>query len=65
MFDMLMTRQLERIGAERMSTVAGRQQKASERKLRPIEIAQALVSMLEMDDRGFTTDLTVWATNPD
>jgi 3-oxoacyl-[acyl-carrier protein] reductase len=37
----------------------------SERKLRAIEIAQATVSMLEMDDRGFITELSVWATNPD
>lgn len=47
------------------SSGAGREQKASDRKLRPAEIAHALISMLEMDDRGFTTDLTVWATNPD
>lgn len=47
------------------SSTAGREQRASARKLRPLEIAQALLSMLEMDDRGFTTDLTVWATNPD
>jgi 3-oxoacyl-[acyl-carrier protein] reductase len=44
---------------------SGRSQRASERKLRPAEIAHAIVAMLEMDDRGFTTDLTVWATNPD
>lgn len=44
---------------------AGRERKASERKLRPIEIAHAVGAMLEMDDRGFVTDLTVWATNPD
>ena len=37
----------------------------SERKLRAIEIAHAILSMLAMDDRGFTTELTVWATNPD
>ena len=37
----------------------------SERKLRAEEIAHAAVSMLEMDDRGFVTDLSVWATNPD
>ena len=37
----------------------------SERKLRALEIAQAIVSMLEMDDRGFTTETSVWATNPD
>jgi 3-oxoacyl-[acyl-carrier protein] reductase len=37
----------------------------SERKLRAVEIAQAALSMLEMDDRGFVTELSVWATNPD
>jgi len=34
-------------------------------KLRPQDIAHAIVSALQMDDRGFITDLTVWATNPD
>lgn len=37
----------------------------SERKLRSEEIAHAAMSMLTMDDRGFITDLSVWATNPD
>ncbi|HXG59237.1 MAG TPA: SDR family oxidoreductase [Thermoanaerobaculia bacterium] len=37
----------------------------SDRKLRAVEIAHAIVSMLEMDDRGFVTEMTVWATNPD
>jgi 3-oxoacyl-[acyl-carrier protein] reductase len=37
----------------------------SERKLRSEEIAHATISMLEMDDRGFITELSVWATNPD
>jgi 3-oxoacyl-[acyl-carrier protein] reductase len=37
----------------------------SEKKLRSEEIAHAIVSMLTMDDRGFTTELTVFATNPD
>lgn len=37
----------------------------SERKLRSIEIAHAALAMLEMDDRGFITELSVWATNPD
>ena len=32
--------------------------------LTPAEIAHALKSMLEMDDRGFITELSVWATNP-
>jgi 3-oxoacyl-[acyl-carrier protein] reductase len=39
--------------------------KFSERKLRAEEIAHAALAMLEMDDRGFITDLSVWATNPD
>ncbi|PYQ28149.1 MAG: short-chain dehydrogenase [Acidobacteria bacterium] len=37
----------------------------SERKLIPADIAQAIVSMLEMEDRGFVPELSVWATNPD
>lgn len=43
----------------------GRAQKASEKKLRATEIAHAILAMLTMDDRGFTTELTVFATNPD
>lgn len=35
-----------------------------ERKLTPVEIAHAIVSALEMDDRGFIPELSVWATNP-
>lgn len=37
----------------------------SPRKLQAIDIAQAIVSMLELEDRGFVTELAVWATNPD
>lgn len=33
-------------------------------KLRPIEIAHTIVSALEMDDRGFIPEVTIWATNP-
>jgi len=47
------------------SAAAGGSQKPSERKLRGEEIAHAIASMLSMDDRGFTTELTVFATNPD
>lgn len=47
------------------SSAAGGKQKQSERKLRAEEIAHAIVAMLTMDDRGFTTELTVFATNPD
>ena len=37
----------------------------SERKLQSIDIAQVILSMLELHDRGFVTDATVWATNPE
>jgi len=33
-------------------------------KLRSEEIAHTIVSSLEMDDRGFIPEVTVWATNP-
>jgi 3-oxoacyl-[acyl-carrier protein] reductase len=33
-------------------------------KLRPEDIALMVKGILEMDDRGFTTELTVFATNP-
>ena len=47
------------------SSAAGFVQKSSEKKLRAQEIAHAIAAMLSMDDRGFTTELTVFATNPD
>jgi 3-oxoacyl-[acyl-carrier protein] reductase len=43
---------------------AGFEQSVNETKLRPEEIAHAVRAVLEMDDRGFTTELTVFATNP-
>ncbi len=46
-------------------TVSGRERPRSERKLQAVDIARAIASMLEMEDRGFVTDLTIWATNPD
>lgn len=33
-------------------------------KLRPDEIAHTIVSVLEMDDRGFVPEIGIWATNP-
>lgn len=33
-------------------------------KLIAQDIAQVIVSMLEIEDRGFVTETTVWATNP-
>ena len=33
-------------------------------KLQPEDIAHVVKAALEMNDRGFTTELTVFATNP-
>jgi len=33
-------------------------------KLTPLEIAHVIVGNLEMDDRGFVPEVSVWATNP-
>jgi 3-oxoacyl-[acyl-carrier protein] reductase len=46
------------------AAVAGFDQKAHPSKLQPEDIAHAVKSVLEMDNRGFTTELTVFATNP-
>ena len=46
------------------AAVAGFDQKPHPSKLQPEDIAHAVKSVLEMDDRGFTTELTVFATNP-
>jgi len=43
---------------------AGFQQKENETKLRPADIAHAVKAVLEMEDRGFLPELTVFATNP-
>jgi len=37
---------------------------ANPSKLQPSDIAQTIISMLELDDRGMVTEATVWATNP-
>lgn len=37
----------------------------SDRKLQSIDVAQTIVSMLELPDRGFIPLTAVWATNPD
>src|SRR5205085_3327125 len=37
----------------------------SPHKLVAEDIAQAIVSMLELEDRGFVTEMSVWATNPE
>jgi 3-oxoacyl-[acyl-carrier protein] reductase len=46
------------------AALAGFPQKASEGKLRGVEIAHAIKGMLEMDDRGFTVEVAIFATNP-
>jgi 3-oxoacyl-[acyl-carrier protein] reductase len=46
------------------SARAGWKQDPNPTKLHGEDIAHAIVAMLEMNDRGFTTELTVFATNP-
>lgn len=47
-------------------TSSGRQARGlSDRKLVAADIAHTIVSMLELPDRGFITEATVWATNPE
>lgn len=43
---------------------AGYEQEPSPKKLRPREIADAIVGALKLDDRGFIPEISVWATNP-
>ncbi len=45
-------------------TAAGFTQKDNPTKLRGEDIAHMIKAALEMDDRGFTPELTVFATNP-
>jgi len=40
------------------------ERKAADNKLRSDEIAYTIKAVLEMDDRGFIPELSVWATNP-
>jgi 3-oxoacyl-[acyl-carrier protein] reductase len=44
--------------------LAGLTQKENPSKLRPEDIAHAVKAILEMDDRGFTPELSIFATNP-
>ena len=46
------------------AAVSGFSQKDNPTKLRVDEIAHVVKAVLEMDNRGFTTELTVFATNP-
>ncbi len=44
--------------------VAGKPRSTNETKLVGEDVAHAICSMLSMEDRGFVTETTVWATNP-
>lgn len=46
------------------AATAGYEQKENPTKLRGEDIAHMVKAMLEMDDRGFTPELTIFATNP-
>jgi 3-oxoacyl-[acyl-carrier protein] reductase len=46
------------------SSKAGHTQEESEKKLRPEEIADAIVGALKIDQRGFIPEFSVFATNP-
>jgi len=48
----------------RFFETAGLPQKENETKLRPEDIGYVVRVMLEMDDRGFIPELSVFATNP-
>ncbi len=46
------------------AATAGRDQKENPTKLHAEDIAHMVKAVLEMDGRGFTTELTIFATNP-
>jgi 3-oxoacyl-[acyl-carrier protein] reductase len=46
------------------ASAAGYPQKENPTKLRSEDIAHMVKAVLEMDDRGFTPELTIFATNP-
>lgn len=46
------------------AAASGFQQKDNPTKLRGEDIAHAVKAVLEMNDRGFTTEITIFATNP-
>ncbi len=48
----------------RFSAVAGYDREESDKKLRPREIADALIGALKIDGRGFVPEFAVFATNP-
>jgi 3-oxoacyl-[acyl-carrier protein] reductase len=45
-------------------TIDGMEKALEDNKVAPVDIAQAIAGALEMDNRAFIPELTVWATNP-
>src|ERR1043165_1396177 len=52
------------INPSEVQTAFFRSREFNPRKLVATDIAQAIVSMLKLEDRGFVTEMSVWATNP-
>ncbi len=50
--------------SEVRTSFGGRETEEVSNRLRGKEIAHSIVSVLEMDDRGFIPEFMVWATNP-
>ena len=48
----------------RFASKAGHEQEDSAKKLRPEEIADAIIGALKVDSRGFIPEFSVFATNP-
>lgn len=46
------------------AATAGHGQDDNPSKLHPEDIAHVITNLLEMNDHGFVTDTTIWATNP-
>lgn len=51
--------------SEVQTPFSGGRRQPSPRKLVADDIALAIASMLELEDRGFITEMAVWATNPE
>jgi 3-oxoacyl-[acyl-carrier protein] reductase len=45
-------------------TIDGMEKALEDNKVAPVDIAQTIAGALEMDNRAFIPELTVWATNP-
>lgn len=51
--------------SEVQTEFSGGRRAPSPSKLQAKDIAEPIVSMLELEDRGFVTEVAVWATNPE